>query len=175
MKAIASMHRMADSFCLQLNFIQQSYLCWKQSKKILVCSVYCQNQTGNVTYNGLTRQFTRYGKVLTNLQYVMATAGRAKLVPIRPLLVQDPPGYPYFIDPQTKNYVPYFGTQHHHFWSTSPLIEVTWRLLNFLPGWNTGKAAVKFKFADHHQGWKPSTEYTIAANWRYQFLQMYDW
>jgi cell surface protein SprA len=87
------------------------------------------------------------------------------------LLFQDPfrVGMPYFIDPQTNNYVPYFLVPNITIAEQfSPLIELDMTLINQLSARFEYRKSrqLSLSLVDYQLAENRSTEYTIGMNWR---------
>jgi cell surface protein SprA len=125
----------------------------------------------NITYNGLTR-IPGMEKIFTNFTVRHGYSSTLSMNSFNTaLLFQDPfrVGMPYFIDPQTKNYIPYYLipniTISEQF---SPLAELDMTFTNQL--------STRFEFRksrqlslsliDYQLAENRSTEYTIGMNWR---------
>ena len=125
----------------------------------------------NVTYNGLSR-IKGMERIFTNFSVRHGYSSTLSMNSFNSaLLFQDPfhVGMPYFIDPQTKNYVPYFLvpniTISEQF---SPLIEVDMTFVNQLSTRFEYRKSrqLSLSLIDYQLAENRSTEYTLGMNWR---------
>ncbi len=125
----------------------------------------------NVTYNGLSR-IPGMEKIFTNFSVRHGYSSTLSMNSFNTaLLFQDPfhVGMPYFIDPQTNNYVPYFLipniTIAEQF---SPLIEVDMTFVNQLSTRFEYRKSrqLSLSLVDYQLAENRSTEFTLGMNWR---------
>lgn len=125
----------------------------------------------NVTYNGLSR-IKGMERIFTNFTVRHGYSSTLSMNSFNTaLLFQDPfrVGMPYFIDPQTKNYIPYFLipniTISEQF---SPLIEVDMTFVNQLSTRFEYRKSrqLSLSLVDYQLAENRSTEYTLGMNWR---------
>jgi cell surface protein SprA len=125
----------------------------------------------NITYNGLSR-IPGMEKIFTNFSIRHGYSSTLSMNSFNSaLLFQDPfhVGMPYFIDPQTKNYIPYFLipniTIAEQF---SPLIELDMTFVNQLSTRFEYRKSrqLSLSLVDYQLAENRSTEYTLGMNWR---------
>ncbi len=125
----------------------------------------------NVTYNGLTR-LKGMEKLFTNFSIRHGYSSTLSMNSFTSaLLFQDPfrVGMPYFIDPQTNNYVPYFLVPNITIAEQfSPLIELDMTFINQLSARFEYRKSrqLSLSLVDYQLAENRSTEYTIGLNWR---------
>jgi cell surface protein SprA len=125
----------------------------------------------NITYNGLSR-LKGMEKIFTNFSIRHGYSSTLSMNSFNTALLFEDPfhvGMPYFVDPQTKNYIPYFLipniTIAEQF---SPLIEVDMTFVNQLSTRFEYRKSrqLSLSLIDYQLAENRSTEYTLGMNWR---------
>jgi cell surface protein SprA len=125
----------------------------------------------NITYNGLTR-IPGMEKIFTNFSVRHGYSSTLSMNSFNTaLLFQDPfrVGMPYFIDPQTKNYIPYYLIPNVSIAEQfSPLAELDMTFVNQLSARFEYRKSrqLSLSLIDYQLAENRSTEYTVGMNWR---------